>query len=228
MSNLDPETEEAYFDYFRQSVLSGGRYTKSSTATFDRCWKKSMSDMSAPPRLLTLRLAVAFRRWQLRVNQARLIKMSSANALPNVLVAQIEKIESLRFAVRYGHRANAERREWCARQIAEHQIAPLDAIYLVWLGTINIWRQKVLFGHWDWLGGIVLMGPVGELFFYSGLFAVSGHMPTPLRIVATALYFLVGYGSFRYYKHRTFDAFRIGLRYFKPHWLAFTSAQGRE
>lgn len=133
-----------------------------------------------------------------------------------MLNARIERIDSLRFAVHYGRRANAQQRAWCLQQLDRYRVAPLDAPFLVWNRVINLRSRTLVFGHWDWIVGVVMMYPVLLLFVCAWCVALSTSASPALRAAFTTLYLAAGCAAFCFYKSNTFDVFRVGLRYFRP------------
>lgn len=221
MSKLDPESEQHFLEQFKRSAKSSGKLKKNSIASFDRNLKESMTHAWVP-RPWAMRLAISYYRARLRFHERQLATTPSLS--PYMLNAQIELVDSLRFAVHYGHRGNAQQRTWCLQQIDRYRVAPLAAPFLVWNRVINIRSQAITFGHWDWILGIFTMYPVFVLFVYALCIALSPASPI-VRAVFTTAYLAAGCGTFAFYKSSTFDVFRVGLRYFRPDGWRYTPLQ---
>lgn len=217
MGALDPKSERRFLEQFRRSVKSSGEYTTDSIAHFHQDLEESMERASLP---WVMRLALAFYRSRLRAYKRRVAEMPAPS--PDALDTQNERIESLRFAAHYGLPGNAEERTWCLQQIDRYGIAPPDARFLVWIRTVNIRRRRIVFGHWDWILGIVMMFLILLQFGYAILFALVPNAPPLLKAVLTTGYWAMGCGAFSFYKSSTFDVFRIGLRYFRPNGWRYT------
>lgn len=95
----------------------------------------------------------------------------------------------------------------------------------MWNGAITVKRQKIVFGHWDWIFGVFMMYPVLMLFVCALCIALDSSASLALRSVFTTVLLAVGYSAFGFYKSGTFDVFRVGLRYFKPNRWRYTPLQ---
>jgi hypothetical protein len=133
-----------------------------------------------------------------------------------------EKVARLQFASHFGRSANALERTWCHLQIQDRRIPEIDAPFLIWAGTINFKRRAIIYGHWDWVVGIFMMIPiayaaVGTLLVCFAPIALSFWKVAFVSGMTAATYF-----AFGIYKSLSFDVFKVGRRYFKPHgWRYF-------
>jgi hypothetical protein len=222
MPELDPKNEEHFFKRFNKSAKANGKYTgPDSIANFRSNLRASMMRWVPSPWFMCLTISVFQAR--LRTHERRLTTMEDCS--PAALSAQIERVDSLRFAVHYGRRANAQQRAWCLQQIDRYRIPPLAAPFLVWARAINISSQTINFGHLDWILGIFMMTQVLMLFLYALCIALCPNASPAVKAVFTTFYLAMGCGAYTFYKAITFDVFRVGLRYFRPNGWRYTPLQ---
>jgi len=220
MPELDAQSQENFIDQLEQSAASSGSYSEAkSIDIFDGIVDARLTQ-ACRRRPWGMRWMIARHQAQLRKHERRLL--STAFSSRCALEEQIEQVESLRFAVHYGQCGNAQQRAWCLLQIARYRIAPLDAPLLVWGSVINIRRQQIVFGHWDWVFGMLSMCPVLLLFFYAVCIALSPIASVALKVAFTTADLAAGWVAFNFYKSINFDAFWVGLRYFRPNGLRTT------
>ena len=220
MSKLAPKNEQDFFEQFKQSVKSTGKYCGSTDiADFHSDLRASLAHAWVP-RPWVMRVTISVYQARLRFHERRLAATTYFS--PCELSTQMERVESLRFAVHYGRRANPQQRAWCLQQIKDYRIAPLAAPFLVWGRVINTRSQKINFGHLDWILGIFMMHPALIMFLYALCIALAPNASPAVKAVFTTFYLALGCSSFSFYKSITFDVFRVGLRYFRPNGWRYT------
>ena len=133
-----------------------------------------------------------------------------------------ELIEKFRFAANYGRLANAEQRAWCKTEIKRYGISPLDAPFMVWSGTIHVKKQRVMFGHWDWIGGFFLMTPLYYLIVVAVATCLCECLSPLTKSICATVYLAEIIFLFKFYKAQSFDVYKIGSKYFKAQGWGFT------
>ena len=160
-------------------------------------------------------LALRFHEYKLR---------SAVNLTLIEIARRRELIDKFRFAANYGRLAKAEQRTWCFAQIKRYGISQLDAPFMVWSGTINVNKQRVMFGHWDWIGGVFLMVPVCFLGLMGIATCLCESLPLLARSICATIYLVEVIFLFEFYKAQSFDVYKIGSKYFKAQGWGFTPA----
>ncbi|MET3124445.1 hypothetical protein AAKU67_004060 [Oxalobacteraceae bacterium GrIS 2.11] len=223
MQELDPKDQQRLVELLKKSAKASGKFTDpTSIAKFHGNLRENLTHAhSCRPWVMVL--AMSIYRARLCKQERRLNIMQSVPLA--VKSKQVEVVESLRFAAHYGTRANPQQRATCRRQIDLHRVAPIDAQFLVWAKVINIRRDAILFGHWDWICGIIWTPPVLLIFLSAICIALSGKPSPEVKTIFTTIYLIMGCGAFSFFKAITFDAFRIGVRYFKPNGWSYTPLQ---
>ena len=222
MFRLDPETEKNFLEQFKKSVKSSGQFSVDNISSFNRKLSESLSNTVAP-RPWFMNVKIFLYRIQLSVYQ-RLI-FASPSTVTRDLSNQIEHVDSLHFAIRYGCRANAKQRAWCLQTIKYFGITPLDAPFLVWSRVINLQRQRIVFGHWDWVMGIIAMLLVLEFFWLTLNLAFNFNIPLILKIFLVTAVLGANLSLFDFFKKSTFGVFRVGTRYFRPNGWSYIPIQ---
>jgi hypothetical protein len=125
-------------------------------------------------------------------------------------------METLRFGAEFGRLANESQRQWFFEQKELYQMPDRDARFLAWIGILWVRNKTVQFSKWIWIGGVIMMLPVLVL----ALFAVASCFCCQLEPIEKTkivlVYILASSTTFVFYKTRSFDAYRIGLKYFAP------------
>lgn len=163
--------------------------------------------------LYCYRLAQHFHEYKLR---------SDVNLSQIEIVKRRELIEMFRFAASYGRIANAEQRTWCLAQIKRYGISQLDAPFMVWSGTIHVKKQRVMFGHWDWIGGFFLMTPLYVLVLVAIATCLCECLSPLTKSICATVYLAEIIFLFKFYKAQSFDVYKIGSKYFKAQGWGFT------
>jgi hypothetical protein len=219
MAELEPKDQQRFLKKLEKTVKSTGNFEPISIDSFDGNLQANLTHAFVP-RPWAMCLNIAFYQARLRRQEQRLAAMMDCS--PAELQAQIENVESLRFAARFGHRGDALQRARCLQLINHYRIAPPDAPFLVWARVICLRRSTIIFGHWDWICGICAMPAVVHVFLWALCIALSIKPSPEVKAIFTTLYLVVGYGAFTFYKSITFDVFRVGSRYFKPDGWRYT------
>jgi hypothetical protein len=220
MPELSPKEQQRFLKKLEKTVKSCGRLAGSTNIdSFDDNLQANLTH-AFTPRPWVMCLDIAYYRVHLRRQEQRLAAMADCSLAE--LQAQIENIESLRFAAQFGHRGNAQQRACCLQLINQYRVAPPDAPFLVWARVISLRRPTIIFGHWDWICGICVMPVVSYVFLWALCIALSIKPSPEVKAIFTTLYLAIGCGAFTFYKSITFDVFRVGLRYFKPDGWRYT------
>ena len=161
-----------------------------------------------------MRIFLNYFRWLAHVNEKKLIHLESPD--PWLLDAQKEKVIRYKFAAIFGKPANSDERAWTFEQLSKFKVDFFDAPFLVWSGTINFKRRRIFYGHWDWIMGVISMGPVYLLIIGVICTCMCGCMPPFEKAVRVTVYLAEIIFAFDIYKAQSFDVFKVGSKYFKP------------
>ena len=220
MFRLDPKNEQDFLEQFKKSAKSSGSFYKGIIPKFKGNLHASLSE-AVVQRPWFMQATSYFYRLKLQHYEKQFALTLHASITEKI--EQAELLENLNFAVHHGHRANAEQRAWCLNAIYTYRVSPLDAPFLVWCGVINLRRQTIVFGHWDWIFGSIMMLPALQFYLLAVLGALSSN--TPLKIVLTMTCLAISLGFFDFYRTIHFKAFQVGSKYFKPDGLRYTPLQ---
>ncbi len=222
MFRADPESELHLLEQLEKSTKSGGQFSIDNIASFNRKWYAHLSDNMAP-RPWLMSATVFFYQKRLQFYEKRLTVNPPVST--NDRIAQTEHIESLRFAIHYGRRGNAEQRTWCSQAINAYRIAQLDAPFLVWNRVINLRRRTIVFGHWDWIFGVCMTLPALEFFLLALISALGSNALSIAQAMLTMVFLAISWGIFDLFISSSFRVFRVGSRYFKPDSWRYTPLQ---
>lgn len=219
MVNADKQAEQHLLEQLEKAIKSNGQFSQGIYARFDQNLEENfLKHLVTRPWLMN---ATSFY-YQTKLNYYEK-KFDLKNPISETeKIAQIELLESLRFAIHFGCRANAEQRAWCFKTISCNKISPLHAPFLVWSRVINVSRQTIVLSHWDWISGVFMMLPAVEYFLVALLGVLSLNAFSVSKIALIILCLAVSWGIFSYFNSICFKAFKIGSKYFKPVGLRYT------
>lgn len=185
------------------------RYSQALTRSIEQRWECRPYMMRVTQCIYRYRLAAAERQ----------LKHAISDAKPIAILT--ETVERFRFGSQYGRVADRTERHWADEQIRRYAIAQGDAQFMVWNGTINFKQRAIVFGHWDWIIGIPMMIPVAYVAGCALLACVGPITSAVLKVSVVMSLLALTHGSYQLYKSLSFDAFRVGRRYFKPNKLGY-------
>lgn len=133
----------------------------------------------------------------------------------------LENIESLKFAAKFGCRANAKQRNWCAQVFHYFKINGLDQAFLVWTKTINVRRREIHFGRWDIVAAFASAVPLIAIGLFMLCTLLCDCLPICSKLFELALYFFIFIIKYQFLKSHSIDAYKVGSHYFTANGWSF-------
>ncbi|MBC7751552.1 MAG: hypothetical protein H7Z73_07500 [Candidatus Saccharibacteria bacterium] len=221
MTQMNQDDQDKLAELLEKSTKHAGTFD-SADRDFALFKSKVMKDMSvawvARPWIMCLLMFV----YRVIVN----FQERKLNALPRFAnaarAAQEETVEKFRFAANFGRPANPTQRKWCLDQVHLYGITYFDAPFLVWSGTLQFKKEKIIFGKWDLISGIVSMFPLLLLIFIAYCTCLCDCLSPASKAISVTVYLAEIIFLFKFYKAQSFDVYKIGSKYFKANGWGFT------